>query len=117
MSFIKKMVITGAGVALLAAATMPAQAKYPNRTITFYIMQKGGGGTDATFRNFLPFFEKHLGGKIAAVNKTGAGGAKMLNFMARAKADGYTIGTTNLPNFPVSLIIRKGLHFTIDSFD
>ena len=117
MSFIKNAIMAGVGAVLFVAAALPVQAAFPERTITFYIMHKPGGGTDTTFRAFLPFFEKHLGGKIAAVNKTGAGGAKMLNFLARAKPDGYTIGSTNLPNLPVSLIIRKGLHFSIDSFD
>ena len=118
MIFFKKSMIVNAFLILLAVAiTTPAQAEFPERTVTFYIMHKPGGGTDTGFRAFLPFFEKHLGGKVAAVNKTGAGGAKMLNFLARAKPDGYTIGSTNLPNFPVNLVIRKDLHFTIDSFD
>ena len=115
MTYLTKSLAVGIGFVLMAMA--PAQAAYPERTITFYIMHKPGGGTDTMFRVFLPFYEKHLGGTIATVNKTGSGGAKMLNFLARSKPDGYTIGSTNLPNFPVSLIIRKGLHFDINSFD
>ncbi|HAA92964.1 MAG TPA: hypothetical protein DCE33_10985, partial [Rhodospirillaceae bacterium] len=119
MPSLKNLIIAGACLSAIgtAAIATPGQAAFPERTVTFYIMHKPGGGTDTTFRAFLPYFEKHLGGKVAAVNKTGGGGAKMLNFLARSKPDGYTIGSTNLPNFPVSLILRKGLHFTIDSFD
>lgn len=117
MTCFLKFIAIGMVIGLGLTSMAPAQAAFPERTVTFYIMHKPGGGTDTTFRAFLPFFEKHLGGKVAAVNKTGAGGAKMLNFLARAKPDGYTIGSTNLPNFPVNLIIREKLHFTIDSFD
>jgi tripartite-type tricarboxylate transporter receptor subunit TctC len=117
MSLRSKALTIGLGLGLFAVTAAPLQAAFPERTVTFYIMQKTGGGTDTMFRAFMPFFEKHLGGSVAIVNKSGAGGATMLNFMARAEADGYTIGTTNLPNMVVSTIIRKGLHYTVDSFD
>jgi len=117
MSFIRNAIMAGVGAVLLAAAALPVQAAYPDRTVKFYILFPPGGGSDTAFRAFLPTFSKHLGGKIAAVNKPGAGGAKMLNFLARAKPDGYTIGTTNLPHLVISGIIRKGLHFNLDSFD
>ena len=108
MTCFLKFIAIGMVIGLGLTSMAPAQAAFPERTVTFYIMHKPGGGTDTTFRAFLPFFEKYLGGKVAAVNKTGAGGAKMLNFLARAKPDGYTIAwnstsvltTTNIGNVP-----------------
>jgi tripartite-type tricarboxylate transporter receptor subunit TctC len=112
-----KYVSAAAALSVLSAmSVMPAQAEYPERKITLYIIHKQGGGTDSHFRAFVPFFEKHLGGKIAAVNKPGGGGSKGLTAAVKSKNDGYTLVTTNLPALVSTQVARK-VKYTTDSFD
>ena len=102
--------------AMIVSGTGPLAAAYPERKVTFIIIHKQGGGTDTHFRTFLPFFEKHLGGKIAAVNKPGGGGSKGLTALLKAKPDGYTIGSTNLPALVSTQVARK-VPYKTESFE
>ena len=79
--------------AVLAALTVgAAQAQYPQRPIQLIVPWGAGGGTDATARIIAALMEKDLKQPINVVNRTGGSGVVGHDAIARAPADGYTIG-------------------------
>lgn len=83
-----------------AATTAPAAAAWPEkgRSITMIVPFGAGGSTDIGARLIAPGMEKALGVPVQVMNKPGAGSQTGLTDIAKAKADGYTIGFSNLPN-------------------
>ena len=106
-------------VALLVACLMvPAMAfaEYPEKPITIIVPSKAGGSTDTTARLFIKSAKKYMeGADFVVKNVPGSGGQKGFEEIARAKADGYTIGmvfTTQI----VAHIVSERARYTLDSF-
>jgi len=78
--------------ALLLAAPSAAFAQYPQRPIQLIVPWGAGGGTDATARIIGALMEKELKQPFNVVNRTGGSGVVGHDAIARAPADGYTIG-------------------------
>jgi tripartite-type tricarboxylate transporter receptor subunit TctC len=79
--------------AALAALTITAaHAQYPQRPIQLIVPWGAGGGTDATARIIASLMEKDLKQPINVVNRTGGSGVVGHDAIARAPADGYTLG-------------------------
>lgn len=87
-----------AALAALAAGPRLAssQARFPERPITFLVPYGTGGSFDLTIRALATGMEPHLGQPVLVVNRPGASGSVMLGQLARAKPDGYTIGSLNV---------------------
>jgi tripartite-type tricarboxylate transporter receptor subunit TctC len=83
--------------ATLAAVTLfalaPAQAAYPERTITVVCASAAGGAVDITTRIITEHMAKTLGQNIVVQNEPGAGGTLSINQVSKAKPDGYTLLT------------------------
>jgi tripartite-type tricarboxylate transporter receptor subunit TctC len=82
-------------VALIAlfAAVFPAQAQdYPSRPITLIVPYAAGGGNDLMARAAAEKMSKTLGHQIVIENRGGAGGSIATRAIAKAAADGYTLG-------------------------
>ena len=69
-----------------------AQAQYPQRPIQLIVPWGAGGGTDATARIIASLMEKDLKQPINVVNRTGGSGVVGHDAIAKAPADGYTLG-------------------------
>lgn len=69
-----------------------AQAQYPNRPVQLIVPWGAGGGTDATARIIGSLMEKELKQPFNVVNRTGGSGVVGHDAIARAPADGYTLG-------------------------
>jgi tripartite-type tricarboxylate transporter receptor subunit TctC len=69
-----------------------AQAAYPDRPITLVVPFAAGGPADAMGRTLARAMSVRLGQEVIVENKPGAGGALGIAAVARAPADGYTIG-------------------------
>lgn len=113
---IKKIATTvGVGLSLLVSPAIAAD--YPSDNIEVIVGWNAGGGTDVMARSVAPILAKHLGNdvKITITNQPGAGGQIALTTLSKAKADGYTLGTSNLPSMAAKLYDRKP-DFTLDSF-
>ena len=82
--------ILAAFAALLVAGI--ANAAYPERPITLIVPWGAGGGTDATARIIGALLEKDLKQPVNVVNRTGGSGVVGHDAIARAAADGYSIG-------------------------
>lgn len=80
-------------VAILFAFVLgAAHAQYPQRPIQLIVPWGAGGGTDATARIIAALMEKDLKQPINVVNRTGGSGVVGHDAIAKARADGYTIG-------------------------
>ncbi|MYN14365.1 tripartite tricarboxylate transporter substrate binding protein [Pusillimonas sp. TS35] len=112
MQFKQYVAAALAGTALMVSGA--AQA-WPDRPIELVVGFAPGGGTDITARSLAKFMEEELGQTVTVLNKPGASGAIGLAYVGRAKADGYTLGMTNMPGL-VSLPIERQPGFTLDSF-
>ena len=93
--------ILRATVALLAAGVLSAQAQaqapaaatdFPSRPIRMVVTFPPGGSTDAVVRMIVPRLNDKLGQQMVVDNRPGAGGNIGLTIVAKAPADGYTLG-------------------------
>lgn len=69
-----------------------AQDAYPANPIRLIVPFAPGGSTDLVGRLIAEYVGKNLGQAVVVENKAGAGGALGAEQIARAKADGYTLG-------------------------
>jgi tripartite-type tricarboxylate transporter receptor subunit TctC len=107
-------------LALSAAALAPgaASAAYPEQPIKMIVSYGAGGGTDITARLLAQYVSKYLGpnASIVVINRPGAGGAIGFAELAKAPADGYTIGFLNTPNV-LTIPIERKVAFSWQDFD
>ena len=90
-----KTMLRSLGMSLLTALAVagPASAAdFPSKPITMVVPFSQGGATDRMARMIAPALEEQLGQRVVIVNQPGAGGAVGLANLAKARADGYTIG-------------------------
>src|SRR5205085_8115011 len=94
----RQLLALAAGAAWLPAATF-AQ---PGRTVRVIVNTTAGSGLDAITRAIQPGLAQALGASVVIDNQAGASGLIGLQALARAPADGTTIGfaSSNLVIFP-----------------
>lgn len=102
----RRMLLGATGLAL--AAPVLAQDK----TVRFVLPNATGSGVDAITRAAQPALAKALGHAVIVDNQPGAGGIVGLQALARAPADGLTLGvvSNNVVIFPSVL---KSMPFTM----
>lgn len=76
----------------LATSQAQAQADYPNKPIRVVVTFPPGGSADAVVRLLTPRLSEKLGQQVVVDNRPGAGGNIGLSVVAKAPADGYTLG-------------------------
>src|SRR5687767_15376881 len=77
----------------LAALAFPALAQpYPSKPIRFIVSFPPGGSADLISRAIAPRLSERLGQPVVVENRPGAGGMIGVDAVAKAPADGYTIG-------------------------
>jgi tripartite-type tricarboxylate transporter receptor subunit TctC len=92
-------------LALIASTTI-AQT-YPTRPIRLLVGYPPGGPADVTARLVAPHLSEALGQSIVIDNRAGAGGTVASTTLARAEADGYTIGIMANGELAISPNLRK----------
>lgn len=80
-----------AGLALFSAVSPAMAQAYPNRPITVVVPFPPGGATDPIARIFATKISEAWGVPVIIENKPGAGTTIGLNYVAKAKPDGYTV--------------------------
>ena len=80
-------------LALAFAAALPAAAQgdYPSRTVTMIVPFPPGGVADITARPVAEAMGRFLKQPVVVENKAGAGGGVGMQYVSRAKPDGYTV--------------------------
>src|SRR5882724_8784735 len=66
-------------------------ANYPERTVDLVIPYPAGGGIDLLLRALAEGLSAHFKQSFVVSNRTGAGGAIGIAYVARAAGDGYTL--------------------------
>lgn len=82
--------------ALLAWAGAVSAQDYPDRPIRVIVPYPPGGGTDAVMRSVAPRLGELLGKPVVIENKPGGSSSIGLDAVAKARADGYTLGFVNM---------------------
>ncbi|RCK49832.1 receptor [Thalassospira profundimaris] len=106
-----------AAACFVTAFTSSAFAQYPEKKIEIIVGYAAGGGTDVMARTVAPFLERYLGDGATVVvkNVPGASGQIGVTEVAKAKPDGYTLGTFNLPGMMARTLDRNAA-YSADSF-
>jgi tripartite-type tricarboxylate transporter receptor subunit TctC len=81
-----------AALALAAGLPCAFAAGWPARPITMVVPFPAGGSADAVARLIAQELGEKLGQQVIVDNRAGAGGNLGTDFVAKAPADGYTIG-------------------------
>lgn len=102
-----------ASIPMLAGST--AFAEYPNKPITLLVGYPPGGTADLTARLFAEELSKQLKQTVVVENKPGAGGTISTSNLARAKADGYTLGIGTANSFGVDQFLYR-VKYTREDF-
>src|SRR5256884_6976157 len=86
------------------AAGASAQEAYPSKPVTMVVPFPPGGVADIVGRPLAAEMQHVLKQPVVVVNRTGAGGAVGMAFVAKAPPDGYTIlmSLSSISIFPVS---------------
>jgi tripartite-type tricarboxylate transporter receptor subunit TctC len=80
---------------MLALASAPASAQYPNRTVSVIVPYPAGGSVDVVARLLVQKLNDSMGQSFIVENRAGgAGGAVGANVVAKAAPDGYTLMLT-----------------------
>ena len=111
-----KTVGTAVAAILLALASQAAaQDAYPNKTITMIVPFAAGGSTDVIGRVVGDGLSRVLGQPVVIDNRGGAGGSIGTGAVARAQADGYTIGMGTASTLAINPAVDKNLTFDVQA--
>ena len=83
--------LAAAALALAAPLAALAQTDYPSHTVTMIVPFPPGGVADITARPVAEAMGRYLKQAVVVENKAGAGGGVGMQYVARAKPDGYTV--------------------------
>ena len=93
---------------LFGMAISPALSaeKFPSKPITILVGFAVGGGADTAARMQGEALSKILGVPVTVKNVPGAGGRNAVTLLERAKPDGYTMASVNIPGQVVNQTVR-----------
>lgn len=103
-----------AAIALLPALTVHAQ-DWPTRPITLYMGFPAGSGVDVVARRLQEPLGKQLGQPVVIDYKPGAAGNIASQFVAGAKADGYTLLFGTAATHGSNAALYKKLPFDVEA--
>ena len=87
----RRLALLALAAALAGPAVAHAQDDYPNRPVTMIVPFPPGGVADITARPVAAAMSNFLKQTVVVENKAGAGGGVGMQYVARAKPDGYTL--------------------------
>jgi tripartite-type tricarboxylate transporter receptor subunit TctC len=104
-----------AGAAGLPLATPAlAQAAWPNRPVRVIVGFPPGGSLDVMTRLACEVLQQRLGQPFVVETRSGASGNIGTEAIARAAADGYTIGTVSMHNLLINPLLFRQLPYNPD---
>jgi len=110
-----KKILFSLCVALVGIA--PAQAAWPERTVTLIVPWAPGGSTDILARMLSDYLTRSLGQTFIVENKAGASGNIGSNLVAKAKPDGYTLLVGSMSTHAMNQALFSSMPFEpVDDF-
>lgn len=109
----RRAVIAGLGATLAAPSLLRAQGAYPARPISLIVPFAPGGSTDVIARVVAEAMRAPLGQPVVVENRAGAGGSLGTAAIARAAADGYTIGMGTASTLAINPAAYKSLPYDV----
>ena len=101
-----------AAAALAALALSAAHAAgYPEHPVTVVVPYPPGGGADIFGRAIANALQPGLKQTVLVENKPGAGGNIGMAYVARAKADGYTLGLGTIGTQSINQFLYANMTF------
>jgi len=95
-------------VLLLGAPGAASAQNYPGRPIRFLVGFVAGGAVDLTARTLGQKLGERWGQQVIVDNRTGAGGAIVMQIAAKAPRDGYTIMMGSSTQFSIGPATQTG---------
>lgn len=92
-----------------------AQSNWPSKPVTVVVPFAPGGGTDIGSRIVAQKLSQLWGQSVVIDNKGGAGGNIGLEFVSRAKPDGYTLLVGNVGTQSINPTLYKKLNYNPDT--
>ena len=93
MLLLTRVALTGLCAALLPLSTFAqSSSEFPTKPVRMVVTFPPGGSADAVVRMIVPRLNEKLGQQVVVDNRPGAGGNIGLTVVAKAPADGYTLG-------------------------
>ena len=102
----KRMTGCVAVLAAVLSSSAFAQQKYPVRAVRVVLPFAAGSAVDVLARLYAQRMSENWGQQVIVDNRTGANGIIGMEAIARAVADGYTLGMGNI----ATLAINPGLY-------
>ncbi len=90
------------GVGVLVLLSQSVLAAYPDRPIRFIVAAVAGSAPDTNSRAVTAELTTLLGQQFVVDNRGGAGGSIGTQLLARATADGYTVGYGNIASLAIA---------------
>ncbi len=113
---VSKRSIAAATVLAIGLASQPARAEYPERTVDLVIPYAAGGGIDLLLRAIADSFSNQFKQSVVVSNRTGAGGALGVSYVARSAPDGYTLLFVPALVYSVLPLMQSNVGYTDKSF-
>lgn len=92
-----------------------AAANYPTKPIELIVPFGAGGSTDLAARVLSSVIPKYLGQPVVVVNKKGGGGQIGMNYVIKAKPDGYTMMEATIGPITIYPALHRKAPFTYNS--
>jgi len=104
------------GITLLATVIggTAVAADYPVRTVRMIVPFASGSATDTSARIYANELSKQMGQQVVADNRPGAGGAIGMQLLAKAAADGYTIGYAGAGPLAINRSVTPNLPYDVE---
>ena len=110
----RDFVVAAAGAAALAPLAGWAQDAYPSKPVKLIVPFPPGGPTDIMGRTAAKALSDKLGQQFVVENRSGAGGNIGTDAVAKAPADGYTIGLSAVSSLAIGPYIYTKIPFSVE---
>ena len=111
----RRIALAVAATAFLPLGALAQAGTWPSKPVTIVVPFVAGGGTDIGARIVAQKLSQLWGQSVVVDNKGGAGGNVGLEFVSRAKPDGYTLSTGNVGTQSINPTLYKKLNYNPDT--
>jgi len=107
-AFVSGIAVLGAALCAAALHTEGARAQaYPSRPVRLIVPFPAGGSADLLGRTLAKKMSEGLQQQVLVENRAGAGGTIGVTAVARAPADGYTLGLGTVSTLGMAPVVRR----------